>query len=165
MVPVTKADLVMAALRKAALASETTLTDIEPQQMEDGLQDLELMIAEWSGPSGIINTGYITAIYNVDGNREIIPESPHGVYDYALNGVILCLAVRLLPDYKSEAGATLQMKASYAKQVIINYDKKRKLKSRYRRRTPTGSGNRFATDLGYRYFTGRRDDEDEEEVI
>lgn len=164
MVPVTKADLVMAALRKAALASETTLTDIEPQQMEDGLQDLELMIAEWSGPSGIINTGYIPATYNADGNREIIPESAHGVYDYALNGVILNLAVRMMPDYKSEAGISLQAKAAYSKQVIINFDKKRKIKSRYRRRTPTGSGNRFATDLGYRYFSGCRDNDDDEVI-
>lgn len=42
----TKGDLVLAALRKLGVASNATLTDVEPQSMEDGVNDLEMMMAE-----------------------------------------------------------------------------------------------------------------------
>ena len=45
----TKGDLVLAALRKLGVASNATLTDVEPQSMEDGVNDLEMMMAEWLG--------------------------------------------------------------------------------------------------------------------
>ncbi len=35
----TKGDLVLAALRKLGVASNATLTDVEPQSMEDGVND------------------------------------------------------------------------------------------------------------------------------
>ena len=40
----TKGDLVLAALRKLGVASNATLTDVEPQSMEDGVNDLLLML-------------------------------------------------------------------------------------------------------------------------
>ncbi len=43
----TKGDLVRAALRKLGVASDATLTDIEPQSMQDAVDDLEAMMAEW----------------------------------------------------------------------------------------------------------------------
>lgn len=59
----TKGDLVLAALRKLGVASNATLTDVEPQSMEDGVNDLEMMMAEWLGgdASQGINVGYIFA--------------------------------------------------------------------------------------------------------
>ncbi|MDU1356775.1 MAG: packaged DNA stabilization gp4 family protein, partial [Citrobacter freundii] len=36
----TKGDLVRAALRKLAIASNATLTDVEPQSMQDAVDDL-----------------------------------------------------------------------------------------------------------------------------
>ncbi|MDE9447529.1 packaged DNA stabilization gp4 family protein, partial [Xenorhabdus bovienii] len=54
----TKGDLVQAALRKLGVASNATLSDIEPQSMEDAVNDLEMMMAEWyQGGSGI-DAGY-----------------------------------------------------------------------------------------------------------
>ncbi len=43
----TKGDLARAALRKLGVASDATLTDIEPQSMQDAVDDLEAMMAEW----------------------------------------------------------------------------------------------------------------------
>lgn len=43
----TKGDLVRAALRKLGVASDATLTDVEPQSMQDAIDDLEAMMAEW----------------------------------------------------------------------------------------------------------------------
>lgn len=43
----TKGDIVRAALRKLGVASDATLTDVEPQSMQDAVEDLELMMAEW----------------------------------------------------------------------------------------------------------------------
>ncbi|HBM1701450.1 TPA: hypothetical protein LUJ01_004500, partial [Salmonella enterica subsp. enterica] len=43
----TKGDLVRAALRKLGVASDATLTDVEPQSMQDAVDDLEAMMAEW----------------------------------------------------------------------------------------------------------------------
>lgn len=43
----TKGDVVLFALRKCAVASNATLTDVEPQSIADGLDDLEAMMAEW----------------------------------------------------------------------------------------------------------------------
>lgn len=67
----TKGDLVLAALRKLGVASNATLTDVEPQSMEDGINDLEMMMAEWLGgdASPGINVGYIFADADVAPDR------------------------------------------------------------------------------------------------
>lgn len=159
-VPLTKGDLVTEAARKAAIASSATLTDIEPQTLSDGLVDLELMLMEWYGPDGkVIDTGYTFAD---PATGEILPEQPHNLYPYAINGVMLNLAVRMMPDMVTEAGVTLRGNAAYSKQVIVNFDKQRRIKSRYRSRTPTGSGNRFANLMGFRYYPGQKKDDSEE---
>lgn len=160
MIPQTKADLVRAALRKAAIASDTTLTDIDPQAMQDGLTDLELMIAEWAGPDGIIITGYNYTI-GAETPGDVDPEQPHGLADWMINGVVLSLAIRMLTDFKSEPAQNLVTKAGYAKQQIVNYSRNRMRRSRHRSRTPVGSGNRGLNGLGFRYFPSRRDGEDD----
>lgn len=43
----TKGDLVLKALRKAGLYSNATLTDADPQAIEDAINDLEDMMAAW----------------------------------------------------------------------------------------------------------------------
>ena len=45
----TKGDLVLKALRKAGLYSNATLTDADPQAIEDAINDLEDMMAAWAG--------------------------------------------------------------------------------------------------------------------
>lgn len=55
----TKGDLVLAALRKIGIASNATLTDVEPQSVEDGVNDLEMMMAEWFQDGNGIDAGYV----------------------------------------------------------------------------------------------------------
>ena len=43
----TKGDIVRAALRKLGIASNATLTDVEPESVQDAVDDLEAMMAEW----------------------------------------------------------------------------------------------------------------------
>lgn len=162
MIPQTKGDLVIAALRKAAIASDTTLTDIEPESLRDGLSDLELMMYEWAGPDNTIYTGYNFAL--LDQNGDVAQEDPHGLAGWMLNGVINSLAVRMLPDYKTAASQELVTKANYGKQQIINMTKARQRKSHYRSRTPVGSGNRWANSNGFRYFHRHCDNPDEDEI-
>ncbi|HFJ1149021.1 TPA: packaged DNA stabilization gp4 family protein, partial [Shigella flexneri] len=82
-------------------ASNATLTDVEPQSMEDGVNDLEMMMAEWLGGdvSPGINVGYIFA------DADVAPEpgDEHGLSNNAINAVIFNLACRIAPDYALEA--------------------------------------------------------------
>lgn len=82
----TKGDLVLAALRKLGVASDATLTDVEPQSMEDGVNDLEMMMAEWLGgdDSPGISVGYIFA----DAEVAPSPGDEHGLSNNALNAVV-----------------------------------------------------------------------------
>jgi len=57
----TKGEIVNFALRKFAVASNATLTDVEPQSVEDGVVDLEDMMAEW-----LINPGEIGYLFSAD---------------------------------------------------------------------------------------------------
>lgn len=88
--PVTKGDIVARALRKIAVASNATLTNIEPESMADGLQDLDDMMAEWDGTG--IRLGY----------KLTSPQSPDddsGIPDFAVRAVSLKLAIVISPDY------------------------------------------------------------------
>lgn len=113
----TKGDLVLAALRKLGVASNATLTDVEPQSMEDGVNDLEMMMAEWLGgdASPGINVGYIFA----DADVAPDPGDEHGLSNNAINAVIFNLACRIAPDYALEASAKLITTARYGKERLV----------------------------------------------
>ncbi|OYE72377.1 hypothetical protein CI631_23845 [Shigella sonnei] len=113
----TKGDLVLAALRKLGVASNATLTDVEPQSMEDGVNDLEMMMAEWLGgdASPGINVGYIFA----DADVAPDPGDEHGLSNNAINAVIFNLACRIAPDYALEASAKLITTARYGKEQLV----------------------------------------------
>lgn len=113
----TKGDLVLAALRKLGVASNATLTDVEPQSMEDGVNDLEMMMAEWLGGdvSPGINVGYIFA----DADVAPDPGDEHGLSNNAINAVIFNLACRIAPDYALEASAKLITTARYGKERLV----------------------------------------------
>ncbi|RLW97597.1 recombinase RmuC [Escherichia coli] len=131
----TKGDLVLAALRKLGVASNATLTDVEPQSMEDGVNDLEMMMAEWLGgdASPGINVGYIFA----DADVAPDPGDEHGLSNNAINAVIFNLACRIAPDYALEASAKLITTARYGKERLVKLSamdraKAAKCKSGYR---------------------------------
>ncbi|QKJ17302.1 packaged DNA stabilization gp4 family protein [Yersinia kristensenii] len=152
----TKGDLVSNALRKGTIASDATLTDVEPQSVADGLLDLEMMMAEWLiTPDLGIDVGYI---FSEDG-VEVAPEDPHGLPAYALNAVILNLALRILPDYAIEGSPSLVTKARFGKETLVkSMFKQRTPKLRYRNRVPIGSGNRYPNWIGVHFFHNKEED-------
>lgn len=151
----TKNDLVIAALRKLGIASDATLTDVEPQSNEDAVTDLELMMAEWLGDGKGIDVGYQFA-------SEDAPDDSHGMELYALSAVILNLACRIAPDYGREASAKLVMGARYGKEQLVKLtaeSRARKAKSGYPSRMPIGTGNRCVTRHGWNFFPGKKEGE------
>ncbi|MBS3894728.1 packaged DNA stabilization gp4 family protein [Serratia marcescens] len=153
----TKGDLVIAALRKVAIASNASLTDVEPQSVADGLEDLELMMAEWDLGDNRrgINIGYHFATAGVDP----LPDDTHTLPDFSLNAVICNLAIRLTPDYGIDPPAGLVAKARYGKEMLVkSLAIKRAPHPRYPSRMPIGSGNLLPTLNGVTYFHDRGPD-------
>ncbi|HAT4516375.1 packaged DNA stabilization gp4 family protein [Serratia marcescens] len=151
----TKGDLVNAALRKLGIASNATLTDVEPQSVEDAVNDLEMMMAEWLGgdDSPGIDVGYIFSAPDIAPD----PGDDHGMKNNAINAVITNLACRIAPDYAQEATAKLITTARYGKERLVKLSamaraQSAKCKSGYPNRMPIGSGNRLATWNGWNFF-------------
>ena len=141
----TKGDIVRAALRKAAIASNATLTNVEPESMADGLFDLELMMAELDGNG--VRLGYVMSA----GDPQ--PDDSHGLPDWAVGPVTHNLAVLVLPDYVREASATLVNKARFGYQTLLkSVASKTTPKYRYPNGWPLGSGNILWERVGIRYF-------------
>ena len=91
----TKGDLVLKALRKAGLYSNATLTDADPQAVEDAVNDLEDMMAAWQAKG--IELGYLFA----DSANDVmpLPGDDSGIPAWAYDGVSLDLAVQLCMDH------------------------------------------------------------------
>lgn len=141
----TKGDIVRAALRKAAIASNATLTNIEPESMADGLFDLELMMAELDGNG--VRLGYKLAA------DEPQPDDPHGIPDWAVGPITMNLAVLVLPDYVREASSTLVNRARFGYQTLLKATANQTTpKYRYPNGWPLGSGNILWERVGIRYF-------------
>ncbi|WP_366537142.1 packaged DNA stabilization gp4 family protein, partial [Salmonella enterica] len=99
----TKGDLVRAALRKLGVASDATLTDVEPQSMQDAVDDLEAMMAEWYQDGKGIITGYVFS----DDDNPPAEGDDHGLRSSAVSAVFHNLACRIAPDYALEATAKI----------------------------------------------------------
>jgi len=136
----TKGDIVRAALRKAAIASDATLTDVEPQSLEDGLEDLELMMSEWrmGDDHKGIDIGYAFSEAGICP----MPDDLHCLPEFSCNAVICNLAVRIVSDYGLEPSLGLLNKAAYGKERILrSLSDRRTPRLRYPSRMPSGSGN------------------------
>ncbi|EBH5439099.1 recombinase RmuC [Salmonella enterica] len=149
----TKGDLVRAALRKLGVASDATLTDVEPQSMQDAVDDLEAMMAEWYQDGKGIITGYVFS----DDDNPPAEGDDHGLRSSAVSAVFHNLACRIAPDYALEAPAKLITTARYGKERLVKLSamdraKAAKCKSGYPNRMPVGSGNQLAKWNGWNYF-------------
>lgn len=136
----TKGAVALAALRKTSIASNATLTDTEPQSVEDALVDLELMLAEWQMNDNDrgISLGYLFSAPGVAPK----PDDPHGLPDFAVNAAILNLATRIINDYGQEPSQTLVINAAYARERLVKWlSRWRTPHLRYPSRMPLGSGN------------------------
>ncbi|MGL5487881.1 MAG: packaged DNA stabilization gp4 family protein [Shewanella sp.] len=142
----TKGDIVRAALRKAAIASNATLTDVEPESMADGLFDLELMMSELDGNG--IRVGFILA-----GDNPPQPDDNSGLPDWALAPVIANLCVYVLPDYVRDANPIIASRAAFGMQTLVKSTANITTpKYRYPNGWPMGSGNILYRRVGIRYF-------------
>lgn len=151
----TKGELVVAALRKIGVASDATLTDIEPQSLEDGVNDLEAMLFGWYEDGKGIITGYQFA----PDDTPIDQGDEHGINKSAISAVIYNLALRLAPDYQITPLDKVITTARYEKERLLrvaSLRKAREARSHYPAGFPIGSGNRLATMNGYRYFHGSK---------
>lgn len=152
----TKGDLVNASLRKLGVASNATLTDVEPQSVEDAVSDLEMMMAEWlEGDSRVpgINIGYIFSEPDVAPD----PGDAHGVSTGRLSAIIHNLACRIAPDYGVEPSPKLVTLAKYGKEQLVKVSVfHRSKRSPYPPRMPIGSGNHWATLNEWHFYPGRR---------
>lgn len=157
----TKGDLVRAALRKIGIASNATLTDVEPQSVEDGVNDLEMMMAEWrEDPAAGIDIGYQFA---ADGEPAMDGDD-HGLKTAHLSAVYHNLALRIAPDYEIEPLAKVVATARYGKEQLVKSSALTRAKKVYREagysnRMPIGSGNRISTYNGHHYFHRKGDDD------
>lgn len=158
----TKGDLVLAALRKIGIASNATLTDVEPQSVEDGVNDLEMMMAEWrEDPAVGIDVGYVFA----PEGEPVDQGDAHGLKLAHLSAVFHNLAVRIAPDYALEAMGKVIATARYGKELLVKSSaaaraKKAKRDVGYPNRMPVGSGNRIPTLNNMNYFHRRGVEED-----
>lgn len=92
----TKGEIVLFALRKFAIASNASLTDVEPQSIEDGVNDLEDMMSEWMINPGDIGYAFAT------GDEQPLPDDESGLPRKYKHAVGYQLLLRMLSDYSLE---------------------------------------------------------------
>lgn len=155
MVTATKGDIVRAALRKLGVASDATLTDVEPQSMQDAVEDLENMMSEWYQDGKGIITGYeFTDPLNPPADGD-----DHGMRSSSVSAVIHNLALRIAPDYAVEPSSKVVTTARYGKEQLYKLSAlKRAKRAPYPSRMPTGSGNSFANLNEWHYYPGANPD-------
>ncbi len=135
----TKGDLVLKALRKAGLYSNATLTDADPQAIEDAINDLEDMMAAWQAKG--IELGYQFA--DTENGIMPLPDDDSGIPAWANDGVALKLAVQVCMDNVIQPSDALLTAADSAYQTIcIALTKIPPLERR--NDMPRGSGNKSA---------------------
>ncbi|MGS7388642.1 packaged DNA stabilization gp4 family protein [Klebsiella pneumoniae] len=153
----TKGDLVRAALRKLGVASDATLTDVEPQSIQDAVDDLEAMMAEWYQDGKGIITGYVFA----DPDNPPAEGDAHGMQASSVSAVFHNLACRIAPDYALEATAKIVATARYGKEILYKQTAlDRAKRAPYPSRMPIGSGNNLANLNGWHFFPGEKSDAD-----
>ncbi|PNH94088.1 packaged DNA stabilization gp4 family protein [Vibrio diazotrophicus] len=109
----TKGEIVLFALRKFAIASSATLTDVEPESIEDAVNDLEDMMYEW-----MITPGDIGYSFSAD-NEDPLPDDDAGIPRAYKMGVGYQLALRMMSDYEIEPSARFETNAQKSYDAIL----------------------------------------------
>ncbi|MGK9174112.1 packaged DNA stabilization gp4 family protein [Yokenella regensburgei] len=145
MASLTKGEIVKFALRKFAIASDATLTDVEPQSLEDGVHDLEDMMSEW-----LINPGNVGYIFSSD-DSEPLPDDDSGLPRKYKHAVGYQLLLRMMSDYSIEPSPRIETNASRAYDALLTDTLV--VPSMLRRGDfPVGQGNKYDTLTGERYY-------------
>lgn len=134
----TKQAIVLRALRRAGLASSAMLLAPEPESIQDGLQDLEDMMAAWEGDGVPLSYRYTSA-------PEPQPDEESGIPDWSINAVVHNLALVMCVDNQRPIPAKLD---------TLAYNDLRTVKARLvtvpslqrRNDMPRGTGNATGID-------------------
>lgn len=143
----TKGEIVLFALRKPAIASNATLTDVEPQSVEDAIQDLENMMYEWQ-----INPGEIGYLFASD-DVEPLPADDSGLPRKYMQAVGYQLMLRILSDYNLEPSAGVLTNAQRSYDALLT-DTLSVPSMRRRGDFPVGQGNKYDVFTSDRYYPG-----------
>ena len=143
----TKGEIGLFALRKLAVASNATLTDVEPQSVEDGVADLEDMMAEW-----LINPGEIGYLFSAD-DEDPSPDDDSGLPRKYKHAVGYQLLLRMMSDYGIEPTPRIETNASKAYDALLT-DTLVVPSMRRRGDFPVGQGNKYDVFTSERYYPG-----------
>ncbi|MGL9723840.1 packaged DNA stabilization gp4 family protein [Sodalis sp. (in: enterobacteria)] len=146
----TKGELALFALRKCAVASNATLTDVEPQSVADALYDLEVMMAEWRAHG--IDISYRFA----EDGQAVSPDDPTGVLPIFTSAVGYQLMLRILADYGIEPTPRQEATAQTAYDALLTATLTVPSLKR-RGDMPTGQGNQYDHFITGRYYPDKRE--------
>ena len=148
----TKGDIVLVALRKAGLASNSTIVQPEPEMVDDALTDLELMLSEWENEG--IRLGFIFS----DEFEGPDTGDDHGLLPGDINSVAFCLAQRILTDTLRPVPPSLASQARSAYEAML-YRQIEIPPLQRRNDMPRGSGNKEFGGYGRFYVEIGEEDE------
>ncbi|EFU7170137.1 packaged DNA stabilization protein p27 [Escherichia coli] len=143
----TKGEIVLFALRKFAIASNASLTDVEPQSIEDGVNDLEDMMSEWMINPGDIGYAFAT------GDDQPLPDDESGLPRKYKHAVGYQLLLRMLSDYSLEPTQQVLSNAQRSYDALMT-DTLVVPSMRRRGDFPVGQGNKYDVFTSYRYYPG-----------
>lgn len=141
----TKGEVVLFALRKSGIASDATLTDVEPQSMQDGIEDLEGMMSEW-----LINPGDIGYKFSADGEQPLSGDDS-GLPQKYKQAVGYQLMLRMMSDYAIEPSDRQMATASKSYDALLT-DTLVVPSMRRRGDIPVGQGNKYDVFTSDRYY-------------
>ncbi len=141
----TKGEIVLFALRKSGIASNATLTDVEPQSMQDGIEDLEDMMSEW-----LINPGDIGYLFAAT-DTEPDPGDEAGIPEKYKQAVGYQLMLRMMSDYSLEP-TDRQMTSAQRSYDALLTDTLVVPSMRRRGDIPVGQGNKYDVFTSDRYY-------------
>lgn len=136
----TKGEIVLFALRKAGVASDATLTDAEPQSVEDGIHDLEDMMSELQITFG--DLGYKFSLED----EQPAPGDDSGLPRKYKQAIGYQLLLRILTDYGLEPTPRQEASASSSYDALL-LDTLKVPSIDKRGDMPVGQGNKY-TALG-----------------
>lgn len=146
--PLTKGEIVLFALRKAGIASDATLTAVEPQSVEEGITDLEDVMAELQITFGDLGYQFSAAEENPTADDASgLPRKYKQVMGYQL-------MLRMLSDYGIEPTPRQEASAAAAYDALLT-DTLSVPSIARRGDMPVGQGNQY-TALGAESYYAER---------
>lgn len=127
---ITKGDLVIRALKMLGVVD--SITSADPEEIQDGLEYLDSMAAEWENHG--IRIGYIMPAEGIP----TMPDDESGLSDTKVLGVAANLAVNMAPMLGREAQQTVKSRAKLFYDGLFSVELPQRQSDPM---MPTGSGN------------------------